>query len=349
MRSLRDYREGMTLQISRIDPFNTAAVDAWWDAYAAAQREDRGPMATVWSREEIRHQFQQESRTTERRAYLLLDDDAVVGAAGLALPLKDNTHVANISIEVPPAERRRGVGSTALTFLEGEAVTAGRTTVRSDASWPYELGADGTGSPGREFARRHGYALALRDVQSRLALPVDLALLDSIGEDIAPAVEGYTLRSWVGPVPEDVIEDWAVLDASIDTEAPSGDLDNEQATPDVDGVRETESLLAQQRRISLGAVALTANGEVAAYSQLVISRDDGNAYQWGTLVRGSDRGHRLGTAVKIANLRLLHSTAAHTRAVYTYNAESNVHMRAVNTRLGFIPSERMAELQKRLS
>lgn len=339
----------MTLEITRIDPFDADAVDAWWDAYAAAERADRGDDIPVWSREETRSELQQESRTIERRAFLLRDGDVVVGSASLALPLKDNTHVAHLDIDVPPDHRRRGIGSAALAFLETEAVTAGRTTAQADTSWRYALGSDGAGAPGREFARRHGYTLALGDVQNRLALPLDPALLDRIDADIAAALGGYTIRSWVGPVPDDVVEGWAILDASIDTEAPSGDLDIEPAKPDVESIRENEALLVQQNRLSIGTVALTPQGEAAAYTQLVVSGDDGNAYQWGTLVRRSDRGHRLGTAVKIANLRLLQHTAPQARAVFTYNAESNAHMLAVNALLGFAPTERMGELQKRLA
>jgi GNAT superfamily N-acetyltransferase len=304
--------------------------------------------AVVWTREESRSELQQSSTVVDRRAFLLREGAAVVGSASLALPRKDNTHTAHLAISVPPEHRRRGVGTAALAFLEAEAAASGRHVAQGDASWSYDLGADGAGSPGREFARRHGYALALGDVQSRLDLPLDPALLDRVEAGIASAVVGYDIRSWVGPVPDEIVEGWAILDASVETEAPSGDLDIEASRPDVAGIRESEELLARQHRTSFGSVARTPNGEIAAYTQLVVSRDDGNAYQWGTLVRAADRGHRLGTAVKLANLRMLACEAPHTNAVYTYNAESNAHMLAVNTLLGFRPSERMGELQKRL-
>lgn len=338
----------MTIEIARIDPFDADAVDAWWDAYAAAERADRGQDTPVWTREESRSELQQESQVVERRAFLVRDGEVVVGSASLALPQKDNTHIAHLAIDVPPEHRRRGIGSAALAFLEQEATADGRTTLQGRTSWRYELGTDGAGAPGREFARRHGYALALGDVQNRLTLPVDLALLDRVEADIAAATGGYELRSWIGPVPDDVVEGWAILDASVETEAPSGDLDIEPAKPDVAAIREQEELLGRQHRTSIGTVAVTPKGEAAAYTQLVISGDDGNAYQWGTLVRTADRGHRLGTAVKLANLRLLLHEAPQVPAVYTYNAESNAHMLAVNTLLGFVPTERMGELQKRL-
>ena len=127
-----------------------------------------------------------------------------------------------------------------------------------------------------------------------------------------------------------------------------GDLDLEVATPDVAAVREQEALIAAQSRTSLCAVALTPDGQVAAYTQLVVSRDDASAYQWGTLVRREDRGHRLGMRVKLENLRRLQRELPRTPRVVTFNAESNTHMLAVNTALGFRPSGRLAELQKRI-
>lgn len=339
----------MTIEIARIDPFDDAHVGAWWEAYAAAERADRGADAVVWSLAESRSELQQDSAVVDRRAFLIREGDRIVGSASLALPLKDNTHVAHLAVSVPPRHRRHGIGSTALAFLEGEAMASGRTTAHGSTSWPYDRGSEGAGSPGREFARAHGYALALGDVQSRLALPVDPALLEDIETDIAGPTEGYELRSWVGRIPDDVVERWTTLDATLETEAPTGELDIEPQKPDVDSVRESEELIDRQRRTSFGTIALAPDGGAAAYSQLVVSAEDGNAYQWGTLVRAADRGHRLGLAVKIANLRMLHRESPQTTAVFTYNAESNAHMLAVNTLLGFRPSERMGELQKRLT
>lgn len=69
--------------------------------------------------------------------------------------------------------------------------------------------------------------------------------------------------------------------------------------------RADEQMQAMQGCTSFGTVALTSDGRIAAYTQLVASGDDGNAYQWGTLVRREDRGHRLGLRVKLENLRML--------------------------------------------
>lgn len=334
-----------TPQIRRIDPFVATDFDAWWDAYASATRADMGENALVWAREESRAELQQESATTERRAYLAVQHGDVVGSGSLALGLKDNLHAAAIAVTVPPQHRRRGIGSALLAHIEHAARDAGRRTFRSSTAWSASAPADGAGQPGREFARRHGYEIALGDLQSRLALPVADAVIDDLLTQ-APAA-GYEIRSWVGPVPDELVAEWALLDALLDTEAPTGDLDLEAAGGDVADFRADERMQQRQNRTSYGTVAVASDGRIAAYTQLMHSGDDGNAYQWGTLVRREDRGHRLGLRIKLENLRQLQRHDPGIPCIYTYNAESNAHMLAVNTRLGFVATGRMAELQKR--
>ena len=334
------------LQITRIDPFDVAAFDAWWEDYAAARRADLGENAVVWTREESRAELQQPSETTRRTAYVALRDGVVVGSGSLALFLKDNPRIGALGVNVPPQYRRGGVGSALLAHIENEALQAGRSTMRADIFWPASLSADGTGAANREFARRHGYEVALGDLQNRLDLPVADTVIDELLTGV-PA-PGYEVHSWQGPVPERFVAEWAALDATLDTEAPTGDLDLEASSADVDDYRSDEALQARQGRTSFGAVALTADGHLAAYTQIVVSGDDGNAYQWGTLVRREDRGHGLGLRIKLENLRALQNLSPQTPRIYTFNAESNTHMLAVNTRLGFTMTARMAELQKRL-
>ena len=61
------------------------------------------------------------------------------------------------------------------------------------------------------------------------------------------------------------------------------------------------------------------------------------------------RGHRLGLAVKIANLRQLQDERPDLRQLTTFNAEVNEHMIGVNERMGFEPVERLGEFQKKPS
>ena len=110
-----------------------------------------------------------------------------------------------------------------------------------------------------------------------------------------------------------------------------------------------EALLARQGRRKYNTVALDEHGDVVACTDIATTvHEPGRAYQWGTLVRPDARGHRLGLAVKVANLRLLATQRPDLTELITYNAEVNSHMVAVNDRLGFRPVAWLGEFQKRL-
>jgi len=76
--------------------------------------------------------------------------------------------------------------------------------------------------------------------------------------------------------------------------------------------------------------------------------DPGRVYQWGTLVTPEHRGHRLGLALKAANLAQLQAAHPEPLLLTTYNAEVNSHMIGINERLGFRPVERLGEFQKKM-
>lgn len=332
----------MPAEILAVDPFDDAGVEAWHGVYAASEYADRGPDADVWQLEEQRQELQQVSDRARRQAWLVRESDGRPVASGwLALTLRDNTHLARCGIFVLPAARRRGHGTRLLDLLESQARAAGRGVLVAFTHWPFAVGADGGSAAGVAFGRAHGFDLALGEVRRSLRLPVALP-------EPPPEASAYTIRAFAGPVPDDIVEGWAALDAAIETEAPTGELDLEPRPAAVAQVRETEALIAAQGRTTVNAVALSAGGEVAAYTQVAVPPREPVAYQWGTMVARRHRGHRLGLAVKVAALELLQRDHPRMRTVCTYNAEVNRHMIAVNEALGFEPVERIGQLQKRL-
>jgi hypothetical protein len=73
------------------------------------------------------------------------------------------------------------------------------------------------------------------------------------------------------------------------------------------------------------------------------------AIQGDTLVLREHRGHRLGLAVKLANVRALQDELPAVTTVRTWNAESNTHMLAVNQAMGFFVTGYTREWTKALS
>ena len=342
------------IEVVAVDAADSALVDAWHAAYLLADTHGREETAAPWHHDEVVVDLLEPSPRASTTCYAGLAAGRVASVGYVEMPLLDNPHLAFVQVWTVPDARDHGYAAAVLARLEEHARAAGRGVLLAEVSWPWSAGPEPgetrpDGVPGVGFARRHGYELALGDVQRRLDLPVADRVLDDLAAEAAREHGDYRLRSWAGPVPDDLVAGWAELAATIDTEAPSGDLVLEPMSPDVDAVRDDERRLERQGRTRWHTVALDRDGRVAAYSELVTTvHEPRRAYQWGTLVRRVDRGHRLGLAVKVANLRRLQAGAPGVDHVVTWNAESNAHMVAVNDRLGFVPTERMGEFQKRL-
>ena len=339
------------LEIVEVDPFDDHRFEAWYAVHKAALEAAVGvDEAAVYGLAETRVQWQQPTSDEARTAYAGLLDGEVVAVGVLGVPLLENLTAASVEVAVAPEHQRRGQGRAMLAHVEEAAAAAGRSRLTTEIRFRHEHGTsghDGDGSRDVAFAEAAGFRLGISDVQRWLDLPVADALLDELAGRAAERHQGYELRSWVGPVPDELAAGWAELDGSLMTEAPMGEMEFEVMHVDVARLREQEESIARQQRTAYHSVALDGTGAVVAYSMLVQGDASTVAYQWGTLVRRDHRGHRLGLAVKVANQRLLQRERTDTLRVSTWNAEVNDHMIGVNEQLGFRPVSRMGEFQKK--
>jgi len=340
----------MTLEIVPVDPADRAAFASFHEVYAAAHRHGPvGEFATVWQLDEVRIAMSDPDPRTFRLGWTGRVDGRVVATGWMSGSTVDNLDLVNVEVCCAPADRGHGYAAEVLAHLEQEATARGRGRLLGEVSWPYGLGADGAGSADLAWAERQGFELGLVDVQRRLPLPVPASHLDALDAEAAPHHADYTLRSFAGPVPDDLVEDWAALTATLMTEAPMGDIAREEEALDADRFRAEEALLEKQGRVKVSTGALAADGRLVAYTDLVLTAHESErAYQWGTLVHPDHRGHRLGLAVKVANVRLLQETHPQITTVVTFNADVNAPMVAVNDRVGFRPVQWLGELQKKL-
>jgi RimJ/RimL family protein N-acetyltransferase len=63
----------------------------------------------------------------------------------------------------------------------------------------------------------------------------------------------------------------------------------------------------------------------------------------------SHRGHRLGTAMKLATLEVIRRDHPERTAMHTWTAVDNAPMQRVNRAFGYRPVERMHEMQRGLA
>jgi GNAT superfamily N-acetyltransferase len=321
-----------------------ALFPVWCEVWAAGQRVDRPdePPRPASDHVALGRQLVSPggSRTGTHRAVVV--GEAVVGALRLIMPLLDNTTVAFVDVGVHPDHRRRGLGSTLLAEGIELARAAGRTELLSEIDEPIP------GVAGRQFALRHGWTCDLLETRRDLLLPVDEALLSALDEEARAASAGYEVVTWRDWTPDHLLEDRALLERRMSTDAPHGDLPVEEEHWDGDRIREYEESHVARGRTVLSAGAVR-DGRLVAFTDLQVPLSDSRrAHQGGTLVLREHRGHRLGALIKVAVLRELAATIPGVRRISTYNSESNAPMVAVNERLGFRPAGQLSTWSLRL-
>ena len=331
------------MEIAPVDVHDDAAVDAWHATYLASDVAGR-PWATPYRLEEVRADFQSTEKGRWVQPCAGLVDGVIVVAGAIEASLVDNPDSALLRVHTHPDHRRRGHGSLMLGYLEHLASERGRIVLDAESAWSIEAGPH---QGGREFLTQNGYHLGLVSIQQALDVPVPEDALNRTADEIEPHHAAYALHSWVGSVPKEYAEVLAELTALLPVEAPTGELHREPGSSDVENLRDSERTLAAQGRTKYTTIATDAGGAVAGYTEIVASEhEEAQAFQWDTLVRGGHRGHRLGMAMKVANLRLLQAERPEISRVITFNAESNGPMIAVNERLGFRAVEYLGEFQK---
>ena len=245
----------------------------------------------------------------------------------LTLPAQDNLSRAHVVLRVPPDRRRAGIGTALLRHCAGRARLAGR-------SWLAEQTWDG--SAGAGFAAAVGASAGIADVHRTLLVDDEArSRLPGLRREAEARATGYSLLSWVGPTPEDRLEQVAAVHAAM-ADAPRN-AGVEPSVWDADRIRRLEKLTAEHGVGSYTVVARhDASDRLAAITQIVT---DPGAPGWGiqqlTAVLQQHRGHRLGLLVKVAMLELLGSAAPDVGRIVTDNAGSNEHMIAINAQLGF--------------
>lgn len=302
------------------------ALDACYRLYLAGALHD-DPGGAPESPASLRYWWTNSSGGQRQQAWLAADAAGPAGCYLLELPERDNVGTGFLLLAVPPARRRRGIGSALLAHASGQARQAGRTLLAGTAL------AD---SPGDAFAAAAGGQAGLIDGRRILAvepeLPGRLARLRAQAES---AAAGYTLLEWRGPVPAEHREGVAAVMSAM-SDAPRDDA-IEPDRWDAERVRqEGDGLARHGMQLFSAAARLTSSGELAALSQAVLDpAAPGWAFQAVTAVARQHRGHRLGLLVKTALYQRLLAADPSVSRFTTVNAEANEHMIAINEAMGY--------------
>lgn len=323
--------------IDLLDPQQEAASREWIDVHAAVQRDLFGERGSAWTLEEIRGFHR--SPTGRRMARAAWEGDRMIGALEVRMPTTDNLDLALVWLSVHPDHRRRGVGGALLA--EGEAIAAQhrRATLMGETEW-----AEGGTDEAEDFAAGHGYAIAQTMIRSAMPLPGER-------EQLAAwvVVDDYVVESFVDRIPDEWLEDRAVLQQRMSTDAPLDDLALEEEAWDAERLRESfERTLASGRRVVESVARHRPSGRLVGFTTIGVSAGSPDlGYQQDTLVLAEHRGHGLGLRLKAANALRVIEELPEVTSVRTWNADGNTHMLAVNRQLGYAVEGYSREWQKR--
>jgi GNAT superfamily N-acetyltransferase len=333
------------VQIRPIDVDDPAEFQSWYAITREALLFER-PDAPVWSQHEFQVVLSRADGAELLTAYGAFEGETILAAAMVAMPLLDNLDKANLFIWVAASRRRQGIGGALLEHLVSTSVTGGRTTMLASSWLPRDAPDE---HPYRLFARKHGFAPANTEIRRTLELPVPNDRLRAMAAEARAHHPDYRIRTYVDDVPSELLASYCHLRNQVALDAPTGDVELEARalTPEI--VLQRQAIAKEQGRTTYLAFAVDPGGEAVAYTSLVAPGQDVYVYQSGTLVRRDHRGHRLGLAVKVANLISLQQHSSGRRFVNTENADDNGLMVQINEKLGFRPVEVLVDFQRIVS
>ncbi len=253
-----------------------------------------------------------------------------------------------LTVQVLPEYAGRGIGRALADAGEALALADGKSKALVYHAAVARPGAQivpasGVGSlPADDravrFLQARGYRFEQVERVSRLPLPV-AGLEHLVIEAEAASGPDYVVHTWVGRAPQRWLEDIALLNTRMSTDAPTAGLEEPEDIWTVDRViARDDANDANPRSRLVAAVEHLPSAHLVGFTVLSVPQQSHRApAQYATLVLREHRGHRLGMLLKVANLAHLERVAPGHPSIITFNAEENRHMLDVNESLGFVP------------
>lgn len=332
----------MVIVVSEVDPADEPTLRAFWETEQASVWHDR-QYAIPRSWERLRSMMAHPNDWYRRTLLVARDGDALVGVADLGGSITDNLHLADLEIHVLPERRREGIGRALHDEAARRLRADGRTSVVGEVYCP--AGSQGSGEAAYDFAAAMGYAPVHSEDHLMLALPVGGREVERLRGKVDKTA--YDVLTWTGPCPEEHLEQFCEMHTRMSSDVPVGEIDYEPVLIDPERLRGREERVFRSFDGITSVARRRADGVFGGYSQLYLPHGADYVYQDDTLVMPEHRGHRLGTALKLATLELLQRESPDRRAIHTDTAVDNHAMQATNLDFGYRPVERMYEMQRR--
>lgn len=337
------------MHIRPLDLDCDAELHAFYVAMCDAELTDN-PDRPMWTEQMMIGHFREPTEDERVEVWGAFESGAIgstlLGGSMIFLPQLDNLDKVYSGVYVAPQHQRGGVGGELVEHLVARAAADGRINVLLESTYGFDKRDD---HGYRRFAERHGFAPASTEVSRKLPLPLPQEQLQAWIDESAPHHPDYRIETY-DDIPDDLLPSVCYVLNQLALDAPTGDLEfeAEQITPEIR--RESDARNRRRGLTRIETVAVDGGGQAVAVSTIgVIADEEGKAHQWATIVHRDHRGHRLGLAIKAANLREVQRRFPDLVAIYTSNHEDNANMVAINEKMGFRPVELMVEFQRTLA
>jgi len=319
------------MEIRPLDVTDAGQLREFYDVSYRAEMQDGRDWNGHWTFDELASTLRDVTPEQQAAGLAAYDGERLVGSGVLMWSETDNLDKAYVFPMVDPPARGRGVGSALTEAMVDRCGRMGRTTITSNAAY---AGPESDDAAPVRFARRHGFRVSSTEIQRELRLPVGDAILDEVDAEGVDHRAGYSVETFVDELPDELLASYCDLVNQLIVDAPSGDVDYEANTQTPQSMREHIALQREIGRRVYRSLAVR-DGRAVAQSDLALQTEGDTAVQWGTYVHRDHRGHRLGAAVKVANLRAVQRERPDITRIDTSNDETNSWMVAINERLGF--------------
>jgi GNAT superfamily N-acetyltransferase len=321
------------VEISEVDVHDDGELRAFWEVEQAAHRagRDRPSLRSY----EILTMLRDPNPYFRHELMVAREGDRVVGTADLGCSVGDTLHLADLEVTVHPDRQRRGIGSALFQAARRRLSADGRTTVVGEAYVP--------GGVANEQAAAYAFAAAqgLRSVHVEDHLVLELPAVRK-GESIA---SGWEIVTWRAHCPEELREAYCRMRTQMENDVPRGEIDYEPFVFDSERLRVGEERIARGYHQVVAAARRSSDGTFGGYSLVFVPYGATEAIQDDTLVMPEHRGHRLGLAIKTATLDVLSREHPELTAIHTWTSADNAAMQRTNRVFGYVPVDRMHEMQ----